>query len=82
MVSKGTTSAPPRSQETATGLVGPHCLQLLLEEVALMASGEVRQFTEDLVAVLAVERRPLEAERVQIRVLRAALASFLLGNSK
>ena len=44
-----------------------------------MTSGEIGQLAKDHVAVPPVEVRPLEAERVQIGMLRAAFPRFLLS---
>ena len=57
-------------------------LQPLGHEVTGVAGGKIDQLAEDAVTQLLVEARRLEGEGIQVDILHAALAGFLLGALK
>ena len=54
------------------------CLQLLLQKVALVPRREIAQLAENLVALLAIKVRRLEAKGVEVRIRRAPLPRLVL----
>jgi hypothetical protein len=58
---------------------GTHILEWLREEVASIPLGEIGQFAEDLITVSLVEIWRLEAECVQVRIVRTATPSLIFS---